>query len=53
LIFFSLFSFILAWTFVSLQIKEFRVMDLFCSYFWIICISLGSFLENRIVLSLL
>merc|ERR1712083_816621 len=28
LIFFSLFSFILAWTFVSLQIKEFRVMGL-------------------------
>merc|ERR1712224_815075 len=26
LIFFSLFSFILAWTFVSLQIKEFRIM---------------------------
>merc|ERR1712228_949167 len=28
IIFFSLFSFILAWTFVSLQIKEFRIMDL-------------------------
>merc|ERR1712066_620840 len=28
LIFFSLFSFILAWTFVSLQIKEFRIMGL-------------------------
>merc|ERR1712085_225402 len=28
LIFFSLFSFILVWTFVSLQIKEFRVMGL-------------------------
>merc|ERR1712194_162494 len=28
LIFFSLFYFILAWTFVSLQIKEFRVMGL-------------------------
>merc|ERR1712228_909805 len=28
LIFFALFSFILAWTFVSLQIKEFRVMGL-------------------------
>merc|ERR1712084_68139 len=28
LIFFSLFSFILAWTFISLQIKEFRVMGL-------------------------
>merc|ERR1711865_1199430 len=28
LIFFSLFSFILAWTFISLQIKEFRIMDL-------------------------
>merc|ERR1739838_1095288 len=27
-IFFSLFSFILAWTFISLQIKEFRVMGL-------------------------
>merc|ERR1711933_11997 len=26
LIFFSLFSFILAWTFISLQIKEFRIM---------------------------
>merc|ERR1711915_1059367 len=28
LIYFSLFSFILAWTFVSLQIKEFRIMGL-------------------------
>merc|ERR1712061_672421 len=28
LFFFSLFSFILAWTFVSLQIKEFRIMGL-------------------------
>merc|ERR1711941_194149 len=28
LIFFSFFSFILAWTFVSLQIKEFRIMGL-------------------------
>jgi len=28
LIFFSLFSFILAWTFISLQIKEFRIMCL-------------------------
>merc|ERR1712071_387144 len=28
LIFFSLFSFIIAWTFISLQIKEFRVMGL-------------------------
>merc|ERR1711870_119268 len=28
LVFFSLFSFILAWTFVSLQIKEFRIMGL-------------------------
>merc|ERR1711988_2006974 len=28
LIYFSLFSFILAWTFISLQIKEFRVMGL-------------------------
>ena len=27
-IFFSLFSFILAWTFISLQIKEFRIMCL-------------------------
>ena len=27
-IFFSLFSFILAWTFISLQIKEFRIMSL-------------------------
>merc|ERR1712183_600278 len=27
-IFFSLFSFILAWTFISLQIKEFRIMGL-------------------------
>merc|ERR1712073_112301 len=26
--FFSLFSFILAWTFISLQIKEFRIMGL-------------------------
>merc|ERR1712057_86412 len=28
LIFFSLFSFILAWAFISLQIKEFRIMGL-------------------------
>merc|ERR1712039_521247 len=28
LIFFSLISFILAWTFISLQIKEFRIMGL-------------------------
>merc|ERR1712193_183994 len=28
LIYFSLFSFILAWTFISLQIKEFRIMVL-------------------------
>merc|ERR1711976_87521 len=28
IIFFSLFSFILAWTFVSVQIKEFRIMGL-------------------------
>merc|ERR1712051_104496 len=28
LIFFSLFSFILAWTFISLQIKEFRIFGL-------------------------
>merc|ERR1711870_138778 len=28
LIFFSLFCFILAWTFISLQIKEFRIMGL-------------------------
>merc|ERR1712187_291266 len=28
LIFFSLFSFILAWPFISLQIKEFRIMTL-------------------------
>merc|ERR1712110_33806 len=28
LIFFSLFSFILAWTFISLQIKEFRISSL-------------------------
>eukprot|EP00415_Alexandrium_ostenfeldii_P005032 UN5032 len=28
LIFFSLFSFVLAWTFISLQIKEFQIMGL-------------------------
>merc|ERR1711959_879446 len=28
IIFFSLFSFILAWTFISVQIKEFRIMGL-------------------------
>merc|ERR1712137_1005146 len=28
IIYFSLFSFILAWTFISLQIKEFRIMGL-------------------------
>merc|ERR1712190_212421 len=40
LIFFLLFSFILAWTFISLQIKEFRIMTLsindsvYCSLFF-------------------
>ena len=29
IIFFSLFSFILAWTFISLQIKEFQIMGFF------------------------
>merc|ERR1711976_1154191 len=28
IIFFSLFSFVLAWTFISLQVKEFRIMGL-------------------------
>merc|ERR1711920_408372 len=32
LIFFSLFSFLLAWTFISLQIKEFRIMGLSINY---------------------
>merc|ERR1711992_512436 len=41
LFFFSLFSFILAWTFISLQIKEFQIMGLSindsvysCLFFW-------------------
>merc|ERR1712014_167412 len=33
LIFFALFSFILAWTFISLQIKEFRISSLFIGGF--------------------
>merc|ERR1712045_370209 len=42
IIFFSLFSFILAWTFISLQIKEFRIMGLsindslyYCLFFFL------------------
>merc|ERR1712160_135109 len=45
LIFFSLFSFILAWTFISLQIKEFRIMGLSindsvysCLFFFLSCL---------------
>merc|ERR1712017_9876 len=47
-IFFSLVSFILAWTFISLQIKEFQIMGLFindsvysCVFFFLMIISLS------------
>merc|ERR1711879_989111 len=48
-IFFSLFSFILAWTFISLQIKEFRIMGLSFSLlfsYWITFLSSSSWTSS-------
>merc|ERR1712032_1056919 len=59
LIFFSLFSFILAWTFVSLQIKEFRVMGLSindsvssCLFFFLTGLHFFHLLHGLLLLSL-
>merc|ERR1712076_36223 len=60
LIFFSLFSFILAWTFVSLQIKEFRIMGLSinnsvssCVFFFLTGLHFFHLLLGLLLLSLL
>merc|ERR1712211_213522 len=54
LIFFSLFSFILAWTFISLQIKEFQIMGLpindsvySCVFFFLVFFFLGFFFLKK------
>ena len=60
LIFFSLFSFILAWTFISLQIKEFRIMGLSindsvysCLFFFLTGLHFFHLLVGLLLLSLL
>merc|ERR1712176_1396591 len=60
LIFFSLFSFILAWTFISLQIKEFRIMGLSinnsvssCVFFFLTGLHFFHLLLGLLLLSLL
>jgi cytochrome c oxidase subunit 3 len=60
LIFFSLFSFILAWTFISLQIKEFRIMGLSindsvysCLFFFLTGLHFFHLLLGLLLLSLL
>merc|ERR1712050_145469 len=60
IIFFSLFSFILAWTFVSLQIKEFRIMGLSindslysCLFFFLTGLHFFHLLLGLLLLSLL
>ena len=60
LIFFSLFSFILAWTFISLQIKEFRIMGLSindsvysCVFFFLTGLHFFHLLVSLLLLSLL
>jgi heme/copper-type cytochrome/quinol oxidase subunit 3 len=60
LIFFSLFSFILAWTFISLQIKEFRIMGLSindsvysCLFFFLTGLHFFHLLVSLLLLSLL
>ena len=59
-IFFSLFSFILAWTFISLQIKEFRIMGLSindsvysCVFFFLTGLHFFHLLVSLLLLSLL
>ena len=58
--FFSLFSFILAWTFISLQIKEFRIMGLSindsvysCLFFFLTGLHFFHLLLGLLLLSLL
>merc|ERR1712078_57711 len=60
LIFFSLFSFILAWTFISLQIKEFRIMGLSindsvysCVFFFLTALHFFHLVVGLLLLSLL
>ena len=60
LIIFSLFSFILAWTFISLQIKEFRIMGLSindsvysCVFFFLTGLHFFHLLVSLLLLSLL
>tara|TARA_B100001142_G_scaffold264871_1_gene268677 strand:+ start:423 stop:803 length:381 start_codon:yes stop_codon:yes gene_type:complete len=60
MIFFSLFSFILAWTFISLQIKEFRIMGLSindsvysCLFFFLTGLHFFHLLLGVLLLSLL
>merc|ERR1712190_530301 len=60
IIFFSLFSFILAWTFISLQIKEFRIMGLSinnslysCLFFFLTGFHFFHLLMGLLLLSLL
>jgi hypothetical protein len=60
LIFFSLFSFILAWTFISLQIKEFRIMGLSindsvysCVFFFLTALHFFHLVIGLLLLSLL
>merc|ERR1712194_999922 len=60
LIFFSLFSFILAWAFISLQIKEFRVMGLSindsgysCLFFFLTGLHFFHLLVGLLLLSLI
>jgi len=60
LIFFSLFSFILAWTFISLQIKEFRILGLSindsvysCVFFFLTGLHFFHLLVGLLLLSLL
>merc|ERR1711907_854457 len=59
-IFFSLFSFILAWKFISLQIKEFRIMGLFindsvysCVFFFLTGLHFFHLVVGLFLLSLL
>ena len=59
-IYFSLFSFILAWTFISLQIKEFRIMGLSindsvysCLFFFLTGLHFFHLLVSLLLLSLL
>merc|ERR1712084_13900 len=60
IIFFSLFSFILAWTFISLQIKEFQIMGLSindsvysCVFFFLTGLHFFHLLVSLLLLSLL